>query len=36
MAIVRHADGRAALIVFADKLDVVWRSGDPPRQDVEA
>ena len=24
------------LIVFADKLDVVWRSGDSPRQDVEA
>jgi hypothetical protein len=25
------------LIVFpADKLDVVWRSGDPPRQDMEA
>jgi hypothetical protein len=25
------------LIVFpADKLDVVWRAGDPPRRDVEA
>jgi hypothetical protein len=25
------------LIIFpADKLDVIWRAGDPPRQDMEA
>jgi hypothetical protein len=24
------------IVVPADELDVVWRSGDPPRQDVEA
>ncbi len=24
------------IIVPADKLEVVWRSGDPPRRDMEA
>jgi hypothetical protein len=24
------------IVVPADKLDVIWRTGDPPRQDMEA